>query len=1295
MAITLSQLRSQIQLPQEITPDVPFWDTVAAQIGYTYDPIIEAISNQKNFPDVDLEYFPVQDLEGYEEFSSSLLYARSAEHMASLKRGIDENKKRRETLANSGLWANLGAGVLDPINFIALPMGAPALMGRQALRSAATLGIFQSGLETIRAPFDALSTADEVALNVAFASVAGGLIGGATAVPRTIRNRGLKNLIKDADDKLEDSIANKYYHSMTDEEVKFASRKKTRQEFKSKTNQDLKNELNANNNQIFGFEQIIQTNQWPDGKQISSIALENVKKRKQSFEIANTKILQERAIRRVTETNLKSTDKYGIAAGGWISKLISKPTTRQLSAAIPDKAKKTFLKLSYDAGLKLNLHNANEILDPSVQQLKALHNGRWVKIQQDSIKHYGEFINTKIKTYGGLQFNDVGTKINNRFKNTNDVTHESFVIEATRKKLFDEESSAAEIKFQEDLFGEFKKYGEELVDQGIIGRKRSYQSSLEEQRIKLDQTIDNFAKHKNPQPDWIDHHAKIVGQIKAKINDLEESLAYTQYLEAKGIGITPSGETLYFPHIFNKIKAKKEPEGLKKILYNHYENNPVLLRYTNGKIEEIKLSKDPKEIEKRVINTYNKIIGEDVRGEVPITSGGSSRHFKHRELNIPTREIWDYLVQDPLAVFKGYSEKAAGRIEYSKAHNRLSVHEVMDEEINDMYAAGVSSKLANQWRKDYFAMYQRIVTSPKETDPSRLDNATAFWLKEAATFSYLESAGLAAIPDFAKIVMEHDMGDIIKGIQALINDSSVTLNAREAKLVGEATELFQNNAHLRIVEDVTGDIRSSNAYDKIKNTFFLANGLAPITHLAKALDGTIRSHSLIDMSVKFRDKKITDWEKTYLATYGIDEQKAIEIANAPHQKTNKGFYLANTEDWENNYQFPKTDSIIQYGETRKYTNNIYQPASYSKKTNTIKFDVDFIKGQFPAKPWLNPKLKGVKALPEFDAKGNLTFESPQMWANFVLQKEILRGKFAPEDFNIPQIPKDAPVDFKKLIKENYPISMFKDATDPSDILTPEAIFENILNDVALRVHKEQPKMTKETLDTFRTALQTGIMNTVILGTPADKPIIVDGAAYIPMGVAKQFNMKEHDVVKGYARIESGLLAFPFQFYSYSLGALNKITTAAAQNRLKNRMLGLSLSLGLGMMIVKTKTPDFAFEDMTWRDWFARGFDQGGIAALYTDIMYQSMQTSLAMGGPNISGGLIQPKFREDNGMAAAIGLGGAGPSIAYDYAESLKQLLYDRNFGEGAKNLWRTLPFTGMWFWKDTSNEFSNNFKNW
>ena len=1296
MPITLTQLRSQIQLNQEPDPDWNFWETVKANIGYTSDPLIEMISNQRNFPDVDLEYFPTEDLEGYEEYSSSLLYARNQGHMSSLKRGIDERLERNETMARAPLAANLLASLFDPVNFIALPLGGPMLMGRGFVRGAKVVGGFQAGLEAIRYPFDAVATREESALNIAFASVAGGLITAASSVPRSIRNKAYTNLVKDADEKMNSSLELKFYNSMSEEELKIASSKNARNVFLNKTDEDLKNTLNSNNNQMFGLEQVISNKQWPDGKKATSKALKNAANRIKSFEKTNTKILQERAIRRVTDGDTRITNKLSIAAGGWVSKLISKPTTRILGSEIPDKSKLTFLKLSYDAGLKLNYHDMGGVLDPSVQQLKALHNGRWVRIQQDSIKHYGEFIKTKLKTYGGLQFNDIGTKFNNKVRKTNDVTHESFVIEATRKKIFNEKSSDAEIKFQDDLFGEFKKYSEELVDQGLIGRERKYEISLQEQRIRLQETIDNFSTYKNPHPDWVNHHNKVVGQIKEKINNLEESLAYNQYLKAKGIGLTPAGQTLYFPHIINKIKAKKEPEGLKKLLYNHYEENPTILKYENGQIKEIKLSEATEKIKERVESTYNKMIGEDVRGEIPITSGGSSRHFKHRELNIPTNILWDYLVQDPLAVFKGYSEKASGFIEYSKVNNRKSVHEVMDEEIDNMYAAGVSTKVVNAYRKDYMHTYQRIVASPKETDPSRLDNSVAFWLKEAATFSMLESAGLAAIPDFAKIIMEHDMKDIIKGLQALINDSRVTLNSREAKLVGEATELFQNNAHLRIVEDVTGDIRSSNAYDKVKNTFFLANGLAPITHLAKALDGTIRSHSIIDMSVRFRDGDISKWEKTYLATYNINEERAIEIANAPHQKTENGFYLANTEDWENNYQFPKTDTIIQYGDTKTYTNdNSYEPASFSRENNTIKFDVDFIKDQFSAKPWLNPKVKGIRALPEFDNEGNPTFESPQMWANFVLQKEILRGKFKPEDFNIPKISKDAPVDFQKLIKANYPISMFKDATDPSDILSPEIIFENILNDVALKVHKEQPRMTKETLEVYRSALQTGIMNTVIMGTPADKPIITDGVVFIPMSVAKQFNMPEHPVIKGYARIESGLLAFPFQFYSYSLGALNKITTAAAQNRLKNRMLGLSLSLGLGMMIVKVKTPDWVFEDMTWRDWFVRGFDQGGIAALYTDIMYQSMQTSLAMGAPNITGGLIQPKFREDSGLSAAVGLGGAGPSVAYDYVESLKQLLYDRDFSEGAKHLWRTLPFTGMWFWKDESNAFSNNFKNW
>ena len=55
-------------------------------------------------------------------------------------------------------------------------------------------------------------------------------------------------------------------------------------------------------------------------------------------------------------------------------------------------------------------------------------------------------------------------------------------------------------------------------------------------------------------------------------------------------------------------------------------------------------------------------------------------------------------------------------------------------------------------------------------------------------------------------------------------------------------------------------------------------------------------------------------------------------------------------------------------------------------------------------------------------------------------------------------------------------------------------------------------------------MNSGIGNTVLMGTPADKPIAVDGVFYVPMHIARQVGMKEDPKFKGYARIENGLLS---------------------------------------------------------------------------------------------------------------------------------------------------------------------------
>ena len=70
---------------------------------------------------------------------------------------------------------------------------------------------------------------------------------------------------------------------------------------------------------------------------------------------------------------------------------------------------------------------------------------------------------------------------------------------------------------------------------------------------------------------------------------------------------------------------------------------------------------------------------------------------------------------------------------------------------------------------------------------------------------------------------------------------------------------------------------------------------------------------------------------------------------------------------------------------------------------------------------------------------------------------------------------------------------------------------------------------KEALSAFRSALKTGVMNRIIMGTPADKPLAMSGKTYLPMHIAKSLGMKESKRVKGYAEIEHQCLRCHLRF----------------------------------------------------------------------------------------------------------------------------------------------------------------------
>ena len=511
-------------------------------------------------------------------------------------------------------------------------------------------------------------------------------------------------------------------------------------------------------------------------------------------------------------------------------------------------------------------------------------------------------------------------------------------------------------------------------------------------------------------------------------------------------------------------------------------------------------------------------------------------------------------------------------------------------------------------------------------------------------------------------MMEHGIGKTMKALFGVLNDNKLKLAGRELRVSGEGLDNLMNSVHTRLVDELNNNPFRSDIFDKMKNPFFLLNGLGPITKLLKDFDAMVRADTLIDYSVRWTKGKATKMEQEYLLRYNIDLDLATKIAAAPWEKSSDGMYMANTGAWTDTIQFPATKAEVVSGNTKSFAadgtpEGRYRPAFYNAKQDKIYIDEEYIKDvMWPLRGWENPRVKGVTPIKDG------IINSPDDYVAFIKMHEIMHSNNSAKSLGFSN----------KTAKSN-------------------AAYENAINDLTVREIEGQPRTSAETVRDFRSALSSGVLNTILMGTPADKPIITDGIAYIPMRIAKQFGMREDAEFKGYSRIENGLLSLPFQFYSYSLASVNKVAAAHAHGQLKDRFLGTAISMGLGYMVLQYKTPDWV--EMSFQDKLARSFDYSGTAALYSDIAYTAMSTSLALGGPNLTGGLLEPRFpQEPSAIDAVSGLGGAGVSIGVEIATGVKDIVTG-NVGNGVAELIDSAPFTALWFAKSTFNDFENMFK--
>ena len=234
---------------------------------------------------------------------------------------------------------------------------------------------------------------------------------------------------------------------------------------------------------------------------------------------------------------------------------------------------------------------------------------------------------------------------------------------------------------------------------------------------------------------------------------------------------------------------------------------------------------------------------------------------------------------------------------------------------------------------------------------------------------------------------------------------------------------------------------------------------------------------------------------------------------------------------------------------------------------------------------------------------------------------------------------------------------------------------------------------------FRGALATMTRNTIINATPADKPKIIDGVVYARMNPALKalgFKVDKRSSTIGYevTRIENGLMALPFQFWNYTLGATTKILASGFDGERTGKVAGFATMLALGYLTLYMKNPR-SFNNMDYEDQLTRAIDQTGITGIYSDLFYMGLHARHRMGNLDRDDTLIQPKYRVNPpsdlgaGLETATDFAGATPSYLFDVADTA-YLFGSGQSDEAIRKALRLTPVSSLYGFRTLAGEIED-----
>jgi len=223
---------------------------------------------------------------------------------------------------------------------------------------------------------------------------------------------------------------------------------------------------------------------------------------------------------------------------------------------------------------------------------------------------------------------------------------------------------------------------------------------------------------------------------------------------------------------------------------------------------------------------------------------------------------------------------------------------------------------------------------------------------------------------------------------------------------------------------------------------------------------------------------------------------------------------------------------------------------------------------------------------------------------------------------------------------------------------------------------------------METYLNNGARNTIMHATAFDRPTMADGFVFkkwkpymAKMGIQPDPRAsvgKQADGSYRYpiARIESGVMGFPFQFYNFSFAANQRILRPMFDPNKKHRLAGAIALMGMSYIILATRKPDWWFKDKDYDELFMQVVDRSGILGLYSELAYRGIEASAAFGLHNPDNTWLKGRYNA-TGWDAAFGMLGATPNMYREWVSGAYDIVNDRT-EEGLKTISYNAPLLGL-----------------